>query len=167
MVVITDECIGYQYNTYVYGIDRQNGFIILRADHLILESGLFNVIFVVQGRDFGPHTRAVIDCGKSLTKSGSDQTDKFLPRDNDRSIPDGNTSLTTTTSSPPKKVHSPVASNPEGNSYLRKMLFPEKEDGVLQTTLGKGFFQLTWFDAELNWEQQVRLLMSLGLLSQM
>ena len=41
------------------------------------------------------------------------------------------------------------------SSYARKMLFPEKSDGILQTTLNKGTFSHKWFDMELNYEQQV------------
>ncbi|KAJ9663358.1 hypothetical protein H2198_000875 [Neophaeococcomyces mojaviensis] len=38
--------------------------------------------------------------------------------------------------------------------WLRSMLFPESSDGVLQTALSKGKFDLSWKDPELNFEQK-------------
>ncbi|KAF8471155.1 hypothetical protein BDZ91DRAFT_514668 [Kalaharituber pfeilii] len=131
---------GYQYEAYIHGIDRQAGFLVLRIDDLRLESGMFNVCFLVQERIFGPHSRAVHECSKLLA-SGEKVGDGSFP--NIRQLSVGH-------------VDNGSIANAgiERSTYLRKMLFPEKEDGVLQTTLSKGMFKHRWFDIELNYEQQ-------------
>ena len=139
--------LGFQYEAYIYGIDRQTGFLILRVDELRLEGGLFNVSFLVQEKLLGPHSRAVLDISKLLTES-SENIDSDNPGAVNRSQP----------------LQSPTESAPPQNNltetpgYTRKMLFPEKSDGVLQTGLNKGVFTRSWFDRELNYEQQVRAL---------
>lgn len=38
--------------------------------------------------------------------------------------------------------------------WLHSMLFPDMNDGILQTTLSRGTFDLTWYDESLNFEQK-------------
>ena len=58
---------GVQYEAYIYAIDRQAGFLLLRIDQLQLESGSFNVSFLVQEDLLGPHARALFDMNRLLS----------------------------------------------------------------------------------------------------
>jgi helicase MOV-10 len=40
------------------------------------------------------------------------------------------------------------------SQWLRRMLFPAENHGVLQNTLSKGSFDIPWYDKQLNFEQQ-------------
>ncbi|KAJ8099688.1 P-loop containing nucleoside triphosphate hydrolase protein [Lipomyces tetrasporus] len=51
-----------------------------------------------------------------------------------------------------EKLHEELQTEPSG--FVRKMLFPEDEDGVMQETLSSGLFDLEWYDNDLNYEQQ-------------
>ncbi|KAK9374515.1 P-loop containing nucleoside triphosphate hydrolase protein [Lipomyces chichibuensis] len=51
-----------------------------------------------------------------------------------------------------EKLHDEMQVEPSG--FARKMLFPENEDGIMQTTLSSGVFDLEWYDNDLNYEQQ-------------
>jgi hypothetical protein len=55
------------------------------------------------------------------------------------------------------KTTTEAEGNGEARGFVRRMLFPEKDDGVWQTTLSRGNFKRRWFDGELNYEQQVRM----------
>ena len=111
-------------------------------DHLTLDSGLFNVSFLVQEKLLGPHTRAMLDMSQLLA---------YTSENNDSTGGDTQVKspLSTDKSPEPRSLSTPTY------SYARKMLFPEKSDGILQTTLSKGMFNHRWFDMELNYEQQV------------
>lgn len=95
----------------------------------------------------GPHSRAVLDISKLLTESNEN-------------IASDNAGTVNRTQPPlsPNEPISPQHIQTEVPGYAKKMLFPEKSDGVLQTGLNKGVFTRTWFDRELNYEQQVRVL---------
>ena len=41
--------------------------------------------------------------------------------------------------------------------WFRQMLFPEESNGVVQTALPSAAFRITWYDADLNFEQMVRV----------
>ncbi|KAK9332581.1 P-loop containing nucleoside triphosphate hydrolase protein [Lipomyces starkeyi] len=51
-----------------------------------------------------------------------------------------------------EKLHDEMQLEPSG--FVRKMLFPENEDGIMQETLSSGVFDLEWYDKDLNYEQQ-------------
>jgi len=127
---------GYQYDACIYGMDKTVGYIVLRVDHLVLESGRFNVCFVVQEKQWTGATRAIEDLGAELRGASSREAT-------------GNPVEGT-------KVNGTEANNKPG-VFVRRMLFPEKEDGIWQTTLSRGIFKRRWFDGELNYEQQVRV----------
>jgi helicase MOV-10 len=58
---------GYEYETYVYGMDKAVGYVVLRADGLWIEQGgKFNVIFGVQGSRWQGARCAVTDVGRTL-----------------------------------------------------------------------------------------------------
>ena len=44
--------------------------------------------------------------------------------------------------------------NKRSSLWLRRMLFPDKQDAKMQITLSRGDFNLNWFDAQMNFEQQ-------------
>ena len=102
---------------------------------------MFNVSFLVQDKLFGPQTRAMYDISKLLATGESNASDS------------GQLSLRSSHNDP-----APSGTSGPGSSWARKMLFPEKSDGVMQTTLTKGMLSHRWFDTELNFEQQVRFL---------
>lgn len=140
---------GYQYDTFVYGLDKTEGFIVLRADNLILEPGAgFNVCFVCQEKAWHGAARAIDDVDVELKRVCSAPANGALATlvlpGHDR------------TSSPatPSAGSSPAPL--PAQSFLKRMLFPQKEDGVWQTGLSKGVFRRSWFDTDLNYEQQVR-----------
>ncbi|KAK9468616.1 P-loop containing nucleoside triphosphate hydrolase protein [Lipomyces arxii] len=51
-----------------------------------------------------------------------------------------------------KCLHQEMKNNPSG--FARKMLFPLDSDGVMQNSLANGVFDIDWYDADLNFEQQ-------------
>ena len=58
---------GYEYETYVYGMDKTVGYVLLRADGLwLVPDGRFNVIFGVQEQRWEGARRAVTNIGNSL-----------------------------------------------------------------------------------------------------
>lgn len=44
------------------------------------------------------------------------------------------------------------------NSWVHRMLFPEKRNGLLRSKLPSATFDISWFDSSLNHEQKVRIL---------
>ena len=48
-------------------------------------------------------------------------------------------------------------SHDERTTWLRRMLFPEEEDGVIRREPPTAVFDLPWYDKQLNYEQKVRL----------
>lgn len=104
-----------------------------------LESGLFNVSFLVQEQLLGPHARSVLDISKLLANMGENHDSTEILNRAQRSL---------STSEPPLPCRLSY-------NYTRKMLFPEEADGILQKTLNTGLFNHRWFDTELNSEQQV------------
>lgn len=117
---------GYEYETYIYGMDKSVGYVVLRADGLWIEvGGKFNVIFGVQEHRWDSARRAISDVGRAL---------KPLDRSEER----------------PKEE---TPKDAQESQFLRRMLFPEKSDGVMQYGLSRGVFSRSWIDAELNYEQ--------------
>ncbi|KAI5795123.1 P-loop containing nucleoside triphosphate hydrolase protein [Geopyxis carbonaria] len=126
---------GYEYETFVFGMDRTEGYIVVRADGLWIEmGGTFNVIFGVQERYWEGVRRAVVDIDIHLTTET--RNGAFV---GEKEIPDRKHLVTQTKGS---------------NSFLRRMLFPRDRDGKMQTRLNRGSFNRKWFDKELNYEQQ-------------
>jgi helicase MOV-10 len=61
---------GYEYETYVYGMDKAVGYVVLRADGLWIEQGgKFNIIFGVQGNRWQGARCAIADIGRTLGSS--------------------------------------------------------------------------------------------------
>jgi len=119
---------GFEYEAYVYGMDKTVGYLILRVDGLWIEiGGRFNVIFGVQEQRWDGARRAVADVGTALTARSNGQT----------SVPTQTNEIASGTQS----------------SFLRRMLFPEESDGIMQYGLPRGIFGRQWIDKELNYEQ--------------
>ncbi|KAI5819436.1 P-loop containing nucleoside triphosphate hydrolase protein [Pyronema omphalodes] len=119
---------GIEYLTYVSGMDKTQGYLYLKAEKLWIEpGGRFNVIFGVQENRWDAPRRAISDVGFSLNA--------WPP----------NKSL-----SSHLRSHTPPTIP---SSFLRRMLFPEKSDGVMQFNLPRGVFRRDWFDNHLNYEQ--------------
>lgn len=131
---------GYQYDACVYGMDRTYGYIVLRVDHLLMESGRFNVCFGVQERRWVGPARAVEDLGAELRKADTMEVPGMTNGANGT-----------------KGINGTVGVDTVEGTFVRRMLFPEKTDGIWQRSLGRGVFSRGWFDGELNYEQQVRL----------
>ena len=127
---------GYEYETFIWGMDKALGFVVLRADGLWVESGgRFNVMFNAQHYRWDGARRAIADIGKSLHEAGPEPSDAESQ---------GNPSAGAE-ESPSKK--------PLPSYFLRKMLFPDQADGVMQHSLTQGDFERQWIDKELNYEQ--------------
>lgn len=136
---------GYQYDAYVYGMDKTVGYIVLRVDHLMMESGRFNVCFGVQERRWAGPVRAIEDLGAELRKSDAREKLGMTNGTNGANGINGN------------GINGAVGADIGDGGFVRRMLFPEKAYGVWQRSLGRGAFNRGWFDGELNYEQQVRL----------
>jgi len=68
---------GYEYETYVYGMDKTVGYVVLRADGLWLEpGGRFNVIFGVQQQRWEGAQRATANIGKTLSVLGAKKAEE-------------------------------------------------------------------------------------------
>lgn len=127
---------GYEYETFVFGMDKTEGYIVLRADGLWPEmGGTFNVVFCVQEQLWDSAHRAVTDIGLQLCMSAET----------------GGGMTTNGVQSP----HVPSFINPpmRANTFLRRMLFPEEADGEMQHTAKSSVYRRRWFDTELNFEQ--------------
>lgn len=128
---------GYEYETFVFGMDKTEGYIVLRADGLWIEmGGMFNVIFCVSEQLWDSSHRAVTEVGAQLAVDGENANGKA------------------------SVVHSPVPQTPtfinappRVNTFLRRMLFPEETDGEMQFTAKSSVYRRKWFDKELNFEQ--------------
>ncbi|KAF8538528.1 P-loop containing nucleoside triphosphate hydrolase protein [Trichophaea hybrida] len=121
---------GYEYEAYVYGMDKAMGYLVLKADGLWIEiGGRFNVIFGVQEQRWDGARRAVADVGAVLSAQSQNETLVSTQ------TPDETASGTKST-------------------FLRRMLFPEESDGIMQHGLARGIFGRNWIDKELNYEQQ-------------
>lgn len=136
---------GYQYDACVYGMDKTVGYIVLRVDHLLMESGLFNVCFGVQERRWAGPVRAIEDLGAELRKIDAREKPRITNGANGTNGINGN------------GINGSVGADTTEGGFIRRMLFPEKAHGVWQRSLGRGAFNRGWFDGELNYEQQVRL----------
>lgn len=141
---------GYQYDACVYGMDKTVGYIVLRVDHLLMESGRFNVCFCVQEKRWAGPARAIEDLGAELKNADARERPGMTNGANGNNVGHGN------------GINGAVGADFEGG-FVRRMLFPEKVDGVWQRNLGRGAFNRGWFDGELNYEQQVRLAFSVRL----
>lgn len=56
---------------------------------------------------------------------------------------------------PPLKIPLDARIQYSNRTWLRRMLFPEESDGVMQRSLPQGIFRRSWFDRCLNHEQKV------------
>lgn len=164
---------GYEYEAFVYGMDRSVGYLILRADGLWIENGgKFNVIFGVQERRWDGPRRAVADVGSCLQAQLQEQSEK---KTKDHQHYDHNNKQQQQQQQQPQHQHqSPASCSPisttmspmesidetimartpsQQSSFLRRMLFPEHCDGKMQYGLTRGVFERQWIDKELNYEQ--------------
>lgn len=127
---------GYEYETFVFGMDKAKGYIVLRADGLYLDRpGWFNVIFCSQTRLWEGSHRAILDIGVQL-----DPKNESSPANKSGALHGPSASA-------------PITVPPRANAFLRRMLFPEKEDGVMQYNATTSVYRRKWFDRELNFEQ--------------
>ena len=58
-------------------------------------------------------------------------------------------------SSPVNARMDTIAIEDDTNQWLRKMLFPQLSDGIMQSGLPSGTFKQKWYDKSLNYEQMV------------
>jgi helicase MOV-10 len=127
---------GYEYETFVFGMDKTEGYIVLRADGLWIETGaMFNVVFCVQEQLWDSAHRAVTDIGLQLNP------------------PAGGNGNAVTNGIQSPHVPSFINPPPRANTFLRRMLFPENTDGEMQHTAKSSVYRRRWFDKELNFEQ--------------
>ena len=118
---------GQQHRAIVWGLHRAKENVILRIDHFLPSLPMCNVIFQVQPNLYTPLWGAISRASKgySMEWPGSDLA------------PYGK----------------PAAGVENRDSWIRHTLFPDPEDGVMQTELAPGFFPHKWVDEDLNLEQ--------------
>lgn len=138
---------GFQYDACVYGMDKTVGYIVLRVDHLMMESGRFNVCFCVQEKRWAGPARAIEDLGGELKSADAKERSSIINGINGLNI-NGTNGVNG------NGANGSVNQDIPRGGFVRRMLFPEKADGILQRNLGRGAFNRGWFDGELNYEQQ-------------
>jgi len=123
---------GYQINATIWGVDNQNERILIRANFVLNTLPLlFNVVFPIQARTVKSFQRATATIATVLTNQAS-----ILG------------------SGPAQSDESPGEN--DSKRWLRHMLFPREENGIIQSTLPSSLLDRTWYDQMLNYEQKVR-----------
>ncbi|KAL2358548.1 P-loop containing nucleoside triphosphate hydrolase protein [Cryomyces antarcticus] len=122
---------GVHYNASVFGIHKASETLVLRIEDLYPESMLFNVMFTMQRKRFETLIYALSLVHRSLQSYG-------------RGIWDG---LKVSNFNQRASLDSPR------DCWIRRMLIPTENDGILQETLNKGVFRHSLFDEQLNFEQ--------------
>ncbi|KAI9773275.1 MAG: hypothetical protein M1839_002187 [Geoglossum umbratile] len=122
---------GYEHRAVVWGVDRTGERLLVRVDGLVGEQWIFNVVFDVPvWRTFERWWRAVDDVGGLL--------EQCHQVGNGYSSDAGSEGL---------------RDSAMDREWVRRMLFPEETDGVVQMGLPQGVFAGKWFDRRLNYEQ--------------
>lgn len=176
---------GYEISAVVVGVDKMKEVLSIRAYGLVLNgASVCNVTFLVQARVVQSLQRAVADVETELDQkhdlprvvhtpgditNGSLDTEDhpliapILPA-NDRaiSLPErvGQNSRLKSAKGPIPVVETftvarSLSHNVTRRSWLQRMLFPDKENGVMQRTLPSAVFFQSFFDKHLNYEQKV------------
>jgi helicase MOV-10 len=128
---------GYEYETFIYGMDKALGYVVLRADGLWVESGgRFNVMFNAQHYRWDGARRAIADIGKSLQHEVGSEPSSAESQGN-----------------PSAGAEESPSQKPLPSYFLRRMLFPDQADGVMQHSLTQGALERQWIDKGLNYEQ--------------
>lgn len=164
---------GFQYCAAVWGIDKPRDMLLLRIDHLVPESMMFNVSFAAPMEMVQAMQRAASVIHGILNErsgrtspwaaSGLQLTDATLvPRlpqagnqiSNQHRLDD--LSLAGSATATPEDLSSTYSRSPSletSSQWLSCMLFPTEIDGIMQLELPKGRFRQAWYDPQLNYEQ--------------
>ncbi|KAI9865686.1 MAG: hypothetical protein M1813_002144 [Trichoglossum hirsutum] len=139
---------GFEHRAVVWGVDRTGEKLVLRVDGLVDDQSVFNVSFEIQqGRTFERWWRAVADVGgvlgegTSLAVNGHGEVAK--------------------TCVPPSHFMGTADAGSGGQNpavdeeWMRRMLFPDERDGIVQVGLPQGVSGGRLFDQGLNYEQKV------------
>ncbi|TKA77989.1 hypothetical protein B0A49_02517 [Cryomyces minteri] len=122
---------GVHYNASVFGIHKASETLVLRIEGLYPDSMLFNVMFTMQRKRFETLIYALSLVRRSLQSTGGGiWHDLKVSNSNQRASLDF-----------------------VGDCWIRRMLLPTENDGILQETLNKGVFRHRLFDKQLNFEQ--------------
>lgn len=137
---------GYAIRAVVVGVDKMADILHIRAFGLVRTPHVrCNVAFIKQTRVTQSFQVAVTDIARELQEAimayGSDAEI--------REVPSRSTELGSTGSISQSRpiLHSEI-------NWLRHMLFPKQEDGILQEGLPSANFPQDWYDPTLNYEQK-------------
>ncbi len=123
---------GYQINATIWGVDKQNERILLRANFVLNTIPLvFNVVFPIQARTVKSFQRATATIAKVLRNQASILGPELAQSDEGPGEDDS-------------------------KRWLQHKLFPREENGIIQSTLPSSLLNWTWYDQMLNYEQKVR-----------
>jgi helicase MOV-10 len=133
---------GLEFHAIVWGISRQQEFIVLRIDGFMPTNfQTCNIIFVVQEHRYAPLWRSIDSTARSL----NGLADGLWTR---RPNAHRDSSSGSALSHPVPRPDS--CSSP----WLRQMLFPEECHAKMQSILSRGDFGVEWFDSQTNFEQR-------------
>ena len=147
---------GCEITGSVLAVDKRDERLHVRLAGVLPIPLVFNVSFVVQGRGVYGLQRTIADVAnelamgsKCLDTSRQTSTEPLSSRNSIDQVGglDVSQDLSHSTCISPKGM--------EPLNWLDSVLFPEINEGVIQTSLPHGMFLQDWYDEELNYEQMV------------
>ncbi|KAH0552943.1 hypothetical protein GP486_006859 [Trichoglossum hirsutum] len=140
---------GFEHRAVVWAVDRKGEKLVLRVDGLVDDHQLvFNVNFEIQqGRTFERWWRAVGDVGEVLREGGSPRANGHIEAAK-RCVPSYHFLGTV-------DAGSGGQSQAVDEEWMRRMLFPDEGDGIVQIGLPQGVSGGRLFDQGLNYEQKL------------
>lgn len=124
---------GHEISATVHAVDRKIECLYLRIDGVGSLPIVCNVSFIVQSHR--------VHCLQNTILNIADEMALPLVSPKD--------------SGPENGRMDSLAIKDEMTYWLRKMLFPELGDGIVQSGLPSGTFKQKWYDKSLNYEQMV------------
>ena len=123
---------GHEISATVHAVDRKTECLYLRIDGVGSLPIVCNVSFVVQSHRVHCLQNTVLDVANEMALPSLSQD------------------------SSPENARVDASAIIDGtNQWLRKMLFPQLSDGIMQSGLPSGTFKQKWYDRGLNFEQMV------------
>ena len=126
---------GHEISATVHAVDRKTECLYLRIDGVGSLPIVCNVSFVVQSHQVHCLQNTILDIANEMA----------LPLVSQKN------------SGPENGRMDSLASKADTTHWLRKMLFPELSDGIVQSGLPPGTFKQKWYEKSLNYEQMVSL----------
>ncbi|KAI9759675.1 MAG: hypothetical protein M4579_002152 [Chaenotheca gracillima] len=153
---------GIQHNVSIWGIDKAKETVRIRMDGCVHQGLIFNVVFFAQPRDVHVSFRAVTDANSLLATEQHASAMKPTGQGGNQNSPEDVGEQDPGPDSTDTKRHGSRGTSghkhnlngiSSSGSWMRKMLFPEPEDSIIQYSLPQGAFKQQWLDRNLNYEQ--------------